>query len=380
MKPHILQICSYYIGSRLYSELFQVLDREGYTQDVFIPVGKDSLLEANRVEDTDRLHLIYSKNFGTIDRVLHHRKVKKIYEDMVRKIDLAPVQIAHAHSLFVNGGAAYQLKKSHGIPYVVEVQNTDINVFFRYMIHYRGHGIRILEEADAIVFYSPAYRKAALENLVPAGKRTAMAEKSSVIGSGVHDFWYEHFGAPKTLEPDAPIRLVYVGMVDRNKNVETTIAACEALRAKGFEVELTVIGHITHPRYEELFSSKEFVRYIAHSPKEKLLEHVREADIFVMPSRFETFGLVYVEAMTQGLPIVYTRGQGFDEQEPDGVIGRAVTYNDAEGIARAILEIREDYERYSQNAIEVSKRFTWDSVAKQYGEIYRTVLHKGEIE
>src|SRR5690606_2930407 len=44
----------------------------------------------------------------------------------------------------------------------------------------------------------------------------------------------------------------------------------------------------------------------------KLKEHFSEADVFVMPSRNETFGLVYVEAMLQGLPILYTSNEGID--------------------------------------------------------------------
>lgn len=40
-----------------------------------------------------------------------------------------------------------------------------------------------------------------------------------------------------------------------------------------------------------------------------------------MPSHKETFGLVYAEAMSQGLPIIYTKNQGFDGQFPDGYVG-----------------------------------------------------------
>lgn len=44
--------------------------------------------------------------------------------------------------------------------------------------------------------------------------------------------------------------------------------------------------------------------------KTKIIDVYRDSDIFVMPSKFETFGLVYVEALTQGLHLIYTKGQG----------------------------------------------------------------------
>ena len=101
---------------------------------------------------------------------------------------------------------------------------------------------------------------------------------------------------------------------------------------------------------------------------------MRASDIFVMPSRYDTFGLVYVEAMTQGLPIIYSKGQGFDGQEPDGEIGMAVRYDSPEEIADAILRIRDRYEPMSERAIEVSKRFTWDRITDKYDQMYQELL------
>ena len=58
--------------------------------------------------------------------------------------------------------------------------------------------------------------------------------------------------------------------------------------------------------------------------KEELIKLYRDSHIFTMPSITESFGLVYAEAMTQALPVVYTKGQGFDGQFPDGEVGYSV--------------------------------------------------------
>lgn len=374
MKATLLQICSYYIGSKLYSELFVELEKKGYIQEVFIPVHQDRLLNANRIDGQESLHLHYSKNFKSMDRLFYYTKVDKIYRDMVKKMDFEPIEVAHAHSLFINGGVAQRLKESHNIPYVVEVQNTDINVFWRYMVHLRRQGMKILRDADRIVFYSPAYREYLLEELTPMKLRESFRQKSIVIGSGANPFWFEHMGQKKAMAKDGPIRLIFVGLVDKNKNAEATVMACDLLREKGYDVAYTVVGQITHPRYDKLFSDRKYIRYIPHSPKEELLEHLRASDIFVMPSRYDTFGLVYVEAMTQGLPIIYSKGQGFDGQEPDGEIGMAVRYDSPEEIADAILRIRDRYEPMSERAIEVSKRFTWDRITDKYDQMYQELL------
>ncbi len=72
--------------------------------------------------------------------------------------------------------------------------------------------------------------------------------------------------------------------------------------------------------------------------KEKLLEIYRQCDVLVVPSFRESFGLIYVEALTQGLPVVYTKGQGFDGNFEDGHIGYSIQPESPESIAEAILK------------------------------------------
>ena len=101
-----------------------------------------------------------------------------------------------------------------------------------------------------------------------------------------------------------------------------------------------------------------------------LLERYREADVFVMPSFFETFGLVYLEAMSQGLPLIYSKDQGFDGFYTDGRIGYAVNPSDTDGIADKINIIFENYEAISMNCIEEVHGFSWDAIASAYMGIY----------
>lgn len=372
MKPTLLQICSYYIGSKLYSELFSVLDERGYAQQVFVPVHTQALIGANQIPDTEQLRLNYSLNFSSLDRFIYWRKVGKIYKDLLSQYPELP-KLSHAHSLFINGGVAGKLKTEKGVPYIVEVQNTDINVFFKYFFYLRRQGWNILRDADRIVFYSPAYKNRLIEEMAPTRLRDELRSKSVVIGSGANDFWFEHKGRQKTLSDPRALRLLFMGMIDKNKNVQTSIEACEKLRAQGYPVQYTVIGRMVDHDIGKMLEQRDWIRYIPHSPKEELLEHVRSSDIFIMPSHKETFGLVYVEAMTQGLPVVYSKGQGFDGQFPEGEVGYAVASDSADELADAILRIAADYEALSGRALEASEQFSWASVADRYEELYRSI-------
>ena len=98
-----------------------------------------------------------------------------------------------------------------------------------------------------------------------------------------------------------------------------------------------------------------------------------------MPSHTETFGLVYAEAMSQGLPVLYTKGQGFDGHFSDGVVGYAVSDTDATNLAEKLKEVITHYDELSSNCIRMVNKFDWNAIAGQYKEIYDN-LKRGKIE
>ena len=101
---------------------------------------------------------------------------------------------------------------------------------------------------------------------------------------------------------------------------------------------------------------------------------MRQSDIFIMPSHTETFGLVYAEAMSQGLPVLYTKGQGFDGHFPDGTVGYAVNDHDPTDVAEKIKEAVAHYDVLARNAYESSIRFSWDTIADRYKGLYEDIL------
>ena len=106
--------------------------------------------------------------------------------------------------------------------------------------------------------------------------------------------------------------------------------------------------------------------------------HLKESDILVLPSFTETFGLVYPEAMSQGLPVIYSKDQGFDGHFPSGHIGYPVSPGDPKDIAAKILLVQNDFARLSEQAYLASSRFSWANVAGQLLETYGRVNGEGQ--
>lgn len=367
----VLHVCSYYIGSKLYSNMVSNLDELGIENEVYIPISSEELINKNCVEGLSKTNFIYSKAFNTIDRFNFKLKTNKIYQDLLNKVNLDTIDIVHAHSLFVNGYLAYRLKKEKNIDYIVAIRNTDVNVFFKKLPWLRNIGIEIMKKAKNIIFISNPYKDEVIKKYVPDEYRRDIIEKSLVIPNGVDNFWLENINKIKR-KSDNKVRLIYVGSLDRNKNIECTIKAIDKLISDGYDIEFNIVGNGSYENKIKKIVSKnrQYIKMHGYLNKEEIIKIYRNSDIFIMPSKKETFGLVYVEALTQGLPVIYTRNQGFDGYFEDNEVGKSVNCNN-------YMDIKEKIEYIIDNGIDVCKyqervklEFNWYNIVKKYIRLY----------
>jgi glycosyltransferase involved in cell wall biosynthesis len=361
----ILHINSYYISSILYKNLYdnQIDDGLNVATYVSIPAGTDVPVMYRGDYTT------ISANHNKYDRLFFYAKHRKICNDIITKYELDLFDIIHAHSLFSNGYIALKIKQLLGIPYVVAVRNTDVNIFLKYMFHLRKLGIAILKASEKVIFLSKPYRDFVIDKYVPVEFKKIIFNKSEVIPNGIDEFWIKNKGGSKT-GPKQPLKLVYAGIIDKNKNITTTIKAIELLKRKGYDIKFTIVGRIEDKNIFNQIIKKPYIQYLTQRPKEKLIEIYRANDIFVMPSIHETFGLVYAEAMSQGLPVIYTQGQGFDMQFDDGEVGYSVNCFDCDDIANKICAIVANYSEMSNRCLDNCNKFDWKYISKKYISIY----------
>ena len=378
---NILHICADFAGSEVYSHLLRTLSRRGADNHTMyvpmyadIPVGRHANDRADIDSGTARV--IYSKDHWYYDRLLRRRKNRRIAEGVQRTVDMRAIDFIHAHYLFSGGGAAIRLQRRFGTPYVVAVRNTDANYFLKYAVHLRALGVEIMLRADRVVFISPCHQRTVLAEYIPARHREVITQKSCAIPNGVDAFWLDA-AIPSTRNPSCTLHLLFVGEFRTHKNVGLCIRAVSVLRRNGHDARLVLIGDGPEmPSLRRLATPLgqgvvEFAGWI-HA-KEELRRRYEAADIFVMPSLKETFGVVYVEALSCGLPIVYGRGQGIDGYFEDGIVGYGCDPRNAEHLAECIVRIRENYDVMSRNATAAAARFCWDRVAEEYEALYLSI-------
>jgi glycosyltransferase involved in cell wall biosynthesis len=109
--------------------------------------------------------------------------------------------------------------------------------------------------------------------------------------------------------------------------------------------------------------------------KDELISIYRKCDIFVLPSFTETFGLVYPEAMSQGLPVIYSKDQGFDNWFPEGVVGYSADSKDVESVFDAISKTYSKYHEISINVLKNYRKFSWERIGPEYIELYKSIYN-----
>ena len=373
----VLHLCSAYIQSNLYKELIVSLDKLNINQIIYIPIKRKQNYNKRILNNLNNTIFINSKVFNNIDRIFYTRKINKILYDIKNKINFDNINLIHAHTLFSMGGIALKLKREKNIDYIVAVRNTDINIFFRYLFYLRETGIEIMKESKKIIFLSPVYRDYILEKIVPSSLQDSIKKKSIIIPNGVHPFFLKNkYNRPQPGNKN-DINLIYVGEFASNKNIEISIKVARKLKDMGYNVNFTIVGGggNNESKVKRLAKANEDIIEIHEriEEREKLLNVYRKSNIFIMPSRNETFGLVYIEAMSQGLPVIYSKGQGIDGYFTDGRVGYSVNPNDVDDIVKKIEMIINNYSKISENCYDLVEKFSWEKVAQTYNHIYTSL-------
>ena len=383
---NILHICSYYNTSALYKHLIKSIhdvDNE-INQITYIPMAKGSDIcpddhgtVRNKTKNYDRVNHIYTEPFNRRDRYVFSYKNNKIFKDLKRNVDLNKIDLIHAHSLFVNGNVAYNINKIYGTEYIVAVRATDVEMFFKKMIHLRNRGINILRNAKKIIFISHHLKDNVINNYIPKKYKQEIEYKSIVLPNGIDEFWFENNGNIdiQTFKDKKYLRLSYIGTLHKRKNVDKIIQVFEHLNDNGIKTKLSIIGG--GPDKEEIYKLIEENKYSElckistwSNDRIELKNEYSMCDIFIMPSIKETFGISYLEAISQGKPIIYTKNDGIDGYFEDGEVGYSVDPYDIKYIVKCINLITESYEKICNNCIVKSREFHWDEIAKQYISIY----------
>lgn len=280
--------------------------------------------------------------------------------------------LVHVQSLLPAGEFARELKEHRGIPYVVTEHST---AYARRLISGRR-----LVRAEKIA-RSASCRVAVSSPLVECMARaTNTAERDWECVPNVVPKIFENWAMGPGLQEHKASNKTYtfltVGTLARKKRFDLLLRAYASNYLTVDTVSLLICGdgperkNLT--RLAEKLGIKRQVRFEGYVSRKNIIEQFEKCEIFVLPSDYETFGVVLIEANAMGLPAIATASGG-----PEDIVrpwnGRLVSPGSVKELAEAMEAVRKNMVAF--DAREVSKRcleiFGRVSFASRMAEIYR---------
>jgi len=333
----------------------------------------------------------------------HLAALRTLSVDVLMAKAVEGVSLAHSHTWYANL-AGHLAKLMYGIPHVMTSHSLEPLRPWKAEQLAGGYAISCfceqvaIEAADAVIAVSHGMRNDILRSYPRVD-----ANRVHVIYNGIDTDEFQPGGDPSVLaqfgvDPTRPAA-VFVGRITRQKGVVHLLAA-----ARHFEPEVQLIvcaGEPDTPEIEaevnalvsELRAERTGVIWIDEMmPRHKLRQLLGAASMFVCPSVYEPFGIVNVEAMACGLPVVASAVGGIPEVVADGETGFLVHFlpdlhgnpQDPAGFAANFAENVNRLARNPALAKEMGnagrrravERFSWPSIGEQTLALYQSLLHR----
>ena len=199
--------------------------------------------------------------------------------------------------------------------------------------------------------------------------------ETTVIRNGIDSSRW-HF-AERTPH-DGPPELLYVGRLEYEKGVHDAIAALPRIRRTNPGTTLTIAGDGTQQDWLSEVARKhkvlKAVCFAGRLDHDGLLAALHRADVAVLPSHYEPFGIAALEAAAAGIPLVTSNAGGLGEAVIDGETGLSVPPRDVAALAAAVRAALDDPAAAQRRAVAARARLTsdfdWHTVAAETAQVY----------
>ncbi len=229
---------------------------------------------------------------------------------------------------------------------------------------YRKVEKRYLQSVDGFIWNSRTTRQV-VEKVIgkaapgvvayPAGDRLGGTDESAIIARS---------------QLDGPLRLLFVGSIIPRKGLQTLIKALGSLNSQDWVLNVVGRTDVDPAYYRRILQQAQVsglggrIQFPGNVDEEALTREFQEAQLMVMVSEYEGFGIVYLEGMSFGLPAIGSTAGATGEIIQDGVNGRLVAPGNAAALAKAIRPYLTDRTLLQQHSLAAKRHFhefpTWE--------------------
>lgn len=260
-------------------------------------------------------------------------------------------------------------RKLFKIPFVVYGRGSDVYQSWKFKTIISKH---VLKNADGVISLTE-YMKNEFKKITPCNV--------TVIPNGITLDRFK--GEKKQLREKLAFSadetvVIFLSRLNKVKGPKYLIEAAEIIQKQKIKYKVLIVGDGDEKcKLEALTKTKglcENIFFIGEVPNKEVVEYLVLSDIFVLPTLSEGFGIVYIEAMASGLPIVTTKIMGVNELVEDGKNGFLVDTKNPEQIAEKIKVLISDKkltEEISMANKKKATKYSWDRIVSKIEKVYK---------
>ena len=298
---------------------------------------------------------------------------------LVDVVKFAKLDILHVHYAIPHASAAYmarQILSSEGIeiPYITTLHGTDITLVgkdssFEPVITFA------INQSNAVTAVSESLKQDTLEHFNVNREIEVIPNFVCIDGCDAPDIDYE---LKEKIAPNGEKIIAHVSNFRKVKRIGDVTKIFEQVHQQ-MPVKLLLIGDgpLLHSA-EAYCREKGFDKDLVVLGKVKDSDRVISiADLFLLPSEFESFGLAALEAMSAGVPVISSNTGGIPEVNKDGYSGYLSNVGDVDDMSKKALQILGDDEKLAQfkvQAFEQARKFDLLKILPQYEALYNSLI------
>ncbi len=288
--------------------------------------------------------------------------------------------IIHAHVALPDGYAAMKVASIYGKPLITTIHGQDFQQTIYKNEKCKNAVEKVLQAAEKTVLVSGK-----LNRIRKKAFPVLQDDKFTVINNGVSDFFIENFTEQN---PKSEFTLLSVSNLIETKGIDINIKALSMIVKQYPKVRYNIIGD--GPKKPELvnlakkLNLENNIRFLGTQSRQDVKKNMLEADVFILPSWNEAFGVVYIEAMATGLPVIGCKGEGIEDIVEDGKEGYLISPKNVSELGEKVLflisnaKLRQKLGGNARNKVKAS--FTWSHKAIELTELYNNILEKKSLE
>ena len=274
--------------------------------------------------------------------------------------------------------AAWRYARRHGLPFVatplLHVGERAVQRFYT-----MPHQLQALRDADRVIVLTGIEGRELVSLGVPR-------ERIHCLGAGVDVERLQGGDAARfraRYRIDGPL-VTFIGSVTDDKGAVHLVQAMQRIWSRDISATLVIAGRPVKPstfdRVYDNLSDGDRARTLLLGPVSDELKQdlLAATDLFAMPSRVDSFGIVYLEAWAYGVPVIGCRAGGVPDVISDGHDGLLVEFGDQASLAAAIQSLLDNADLRKtmgqQGRAKVEARYTWDRIYEDLQDVYNSLL------